>query len=99
MLSGSLWADEMDKASAAVANILFDFDGADQFATYSVNDDGFVDITFARNMPDRVYSAILHQLQNNPDIKGVLAGKGDPVCQVDTWRGDAAESISIPDFQ
>lgn len=88
----------MDKASAAVANILFDFDGAEQFATYSVNDDGFVDITFARNMPDRIYSAILNRLQNNPDIKGVLAGKGGPVCQIDDWQADGTDKLSVPEF-
>jgi hypothetical protein len=67
------------KASAAVSGILFDYDG-DEFASYVVRDDGFVDITFARNMPDSLYSEILNKLKQHPDIKGVLAGKGGPVC-------------------
>ena len=52
-------ADALSKADLAVANILFDFDGSDQFASYRVNDDGFVNIVFARNMPDKIYGAIL----------------------------------------
>lgn len=93
-----LQADALSKADLAVANILFDFDGSDQFASYRVNDDGFVDIIFARNMPDKVYSELLSRLQNHPDINGVLSGKGGPACQVDSWKADDADSISIPDF-
>lgn len=91
-------ADALSKADLAVANILFDFDGSDQFATYRVNDDGFVDIVFASNMPDKVYGELLTRLQNHPDISGVLSGKGGPACQVDGWKADDGESISIPDF-
>ena len=91
-------ADELSKADLAVANILFDFDGSDQFASYSVNEDGFVDIVFASNMPDKVYSELLSRLQNNPDIKGVLAGKSGPSCTVDAWQGEGAEAIAIPEF-
>lgn len=91
-------ADALTRVDAAVANILFDFDGADEFASYRVNEDGFVDIVFARNMPDKVYSELLTRLQNHPDISGVLAGKGGPACQVDSWKADGAKKISIPDF-
>ena len=96
--SGLPHADALSKADAAVANILFDFDGADEFATYRVNDDGFVDIVFARNMPDKVYSELLTRLQNHPDIHGVLAGKGGPACQVDNWQADGEKELSIPEF-
>ena len=74
--------DEQGKADAAVANILFDYDGASEFASYRVSDSGEVDITFARNMPDKLYSEILNKLANNPDIKHVLAGKGGPTCSL-----------------
>lgn len=46
--------DASSKASAAVSGILFEYDG-DEFASYVVRDDGFVDITFARNMPGSLY--------------------------------------------
>ena len=91
-------ADALSKADLAVANILFDFDGSDQFATYRINDEGFVDIVFASNMPDKVYGELLTRLQNHPDITGVLAGKGGPVCQVDSWQADGSEAVSIPVF-
>jgi hypothetical protein len=71
--------DATSKASHAVTTILFDYD-ADEFTTYSIDEDGVVDITFAKNTPDALYSKILNALQNDPDIKGVLAGKGGPVC-------------------
>ncbi len=71
--------DALSKTSAAVTNILFDHD-ADEFASYDIRDSGFLDITFARNTPDALYSEILNKLQKHPDIKGVLAGKGGPTC-------------------
>lgn len=78
----ALAAGERLRADAAVADVLFDYDGAEQFATYLVRDDGFVDITFARNMPDPLYSEILNRLQEHEDISGVLAGKGGPTCRL-----------------
>jgi len=71
--------DPESRANAAVANILFDQD-ADEFTSYRVNERGFVDVIFARNTPDDVYSAILNKLKNNPEINGVIAGKGGPAC-------------------
>jgi len=71
--------DPVSRANAAVSNILFDYD-ADQFASFLIRDDGFVDITFARNTPDALYSEMLGKLRAHPDIKGVLPGKGGPVC-------------------
>ena len=82
VLSVTAVADKLDNADAAVANILFDYEGSEQFATYIIKEDGFVDITFARNMPDKLYSEILAKLNNHPDINGVLAGKGGPVCTI-----------------
>jgi len=71
--------DAQSKTSTAVTSILFEYD-AGEFASYSIEDNGFLDITFARNTPDALYSEILNKLQNNPDIKGVLAGKGGGTC-------------------
>lgn len=71
--------DPLSAANAAVSNILFEYD-ADDFATFAINDRGFVDISFAQNTPDPLYSEILGKLRSHPDIKGVLPGKGGPVC-------------------
>lgn len=71
--------DATSRTSAAVTNILFEYD-ADDSASYSIRDNGFLDITFARNTPDALYSEILNKLKNHPDIKGVLAGRGGPTC-------------------
>lgn len=72
--------DPQSVANAAVAGILFDYD-ANEFTSYSIREDGFADIIFARNTPDALYSEILNKLQHHPGIKGVLAGKGGPVCR------------------
>jgi len=78
----SLHADELDKADAAVANTLFEYDGSEEYATYKANDDGSVDLIFASNTPDNLYEDILTQLQNHPDIRSVLASKGGPACKL-----------------
>jgi len=77
-----LQADELDKADAAVANILFEYDGSEEFATYKANEDGSVDLIFARNTPDQLYEDILTKLQNHPHIRSVLASKGGPACRI-----------------
>jgi len=73
--------DTQSQAGTAVSGILFDYDG-DKFATYVVKDNGYVDITFASNTPDPLYGEILNKLRTHPDIKGVLSGKGGPVCSL-----------------
>lgn len=73
-------ADAMLQADEAVADILFDYDFDASFATYTVNDSGFVSISFARDMPDEIYSEVLNKLKNTPGIKGVLAGRSLPPC-------------------
>lgn len=72
--------DPQSKADLAVANILFDYDAPSEFATYRVRDDGLVEIVFASNMPDDVYSDVVTKLNNHSDIPDVLAGRGGPVC-------------------
>jgi len=77
--------NKQSKADAAVANILFDYDFGSEFATYRVNEDGFVDIIMAKNTPAKVYSEILNRLQNHPDIDGVMPSKSGPACSVSNW--------------
>jgi len=74
--------DRLQLADEAVANILFDYDGSFEFASYKVNETGFVDITFASNTPDSLYSEILNKLESHPAIDGVLSGKGGPTCEL-----------------
>lgn len=81
-ITSSAAADALNNADAAVANVLFEYDGSEEFATYIIKDDGFVDINFARNMPDKLYGEILTKLKGHPDIKGVLSGKGGPICKL-----------------
>ncbi|MDR9437857.1 MAG: hypothetical protein RI563_13325 [Thiohalophilus sp.] len=78
----ALAEDRLQKADSAVANVLFDYDGSFEFASYKVDENGFVDITFASNTPDALYGEILDRLQNHPDISSVLAGKGGPTCSL-----------------
>ena len=73
-------SDAQSRADLAVANILFDFDAPSDLATYRIRDDGLVEIVFANNMPDKVYSDLLAKLNNHPDIPDVLAGRGGPPC-------------------
>jgi len=79
MTDSILAADPETKSTDAVTAILFEYE-ADQFATYRISDKGYVDIVFARNTPDLIYSVILNKLLHHPDIPGVLAGKGGPTC-------------------
>ncbi len=72
--------DVQAKAGEAVANVLFDFDGSNEFVSYLVRPDGFVDAVFAGNTPDVLYNEIVEKLRANSDIKGVLAGRGGPTC-------------------
>lgn len=79
--SAPVFADESEvKASEAVANVLFDFDGSNEFVSYVVRPDGFVDAVFARNTPEPLYAEVVAKLRAHPDIKGVLAGRGGPTC-------------------
>ncbi len=72
--------DAESKASEAVANVIFEYDGSNEFLSYHVRPDGFVDAVFARNMPEALYNNIVEKLRANKDIKGVLAGRGGPTC-------------------
>lgn len=80
LISGAVMAaDPESKSTDAVTAILFDHE-AEEFATYKISHKGNVDITFASNTPDLIYSVILNKLLHHPDIPEVLAGKGGPAC-------------------
>lgn len=80
MSSALLYADALDRADAAVAEILFEYDGSQEFATYKISESGDVEILFAVNMPDSLYAEIVTRLGKHKDINSVLAGKGGPSC-------------------
>lgn len=71
---------DQERADAAVADILFDYEGGSEFASYAVDDSGNVDMTLARDMPDDLYIEILDRLREHPHINGVLAGKTGSAC-------------------
>lgn len=73
--------DLESKATDAVTAILFEHQ-AEEFASYRINAKGNVDIVFARNTPDLIYSVILNKLQHHPNIPVVLAGRGGLVCNL-----------------
>ena len=75
-------SDVQFRADSAVADILFEYDGSETYAAYAVGEDGFVDITFARNIPDELYSEILQRLKEDERISGVLAGTSGPSCSL-----------------
>ncbi len=76
----ALASDVEAKAGEAIANVLFDFDGSNEYVSYVVRPDGFVDAVFARNTPEPLYNEVVEKLRANKDIKGVLAGRGGPTC-------------------
>ena len=78
--------DKQSKADIAVANILFDYEYASEFASYRVDEDGFVDLIMATNTPDEIYSEILTRIQNHPDINDVLPSKSGPACKISDWK-------------
>ena len=78
--SSALASESDAKAGEAVANIIFDYDGSNEFVSYHVRPDGFVDAVFARNTPEPLYTEVVEKLRAHPDIRGVLAGRGGPTC-------------------
>jgi len=69
-------------ADKAVANILFDYDGSTEFASYIVNESGFVTIVFANDTPDKLYSEIVTKMQNSKKISGVDSSKTGASCDL-----------------
>jgi len=80
----SAFAEEspQDKADFAVANILFDYSEGEEFASYRIDEYGYAHITFALNIPDKLYNEILTSMQVHPDIPDVIFDKGGPRCKL-----------------
>ena len=78
--------DKQSRADLAVANILFDYDYGSEFASYRVDENGFVDLIMASNTPDEIFSEILTRMQNHPDIDDVLSSKSGPACKISGWK-------------
>jgi len=81
-LSMPLSADELSAADDALSEILWDYEDSFEFVQYRINDSGFVDMTFASNIPDDMYIEIITRADKHPDIDGVIAGKGGAVCNL-----------------
>jgi len=62
------------EAEDAVTNILFDENMEN--ASYSLRNDGFVDILFGVAVPEKDYIRIIERMRKHPDIPGILAGRG-----------------------
>ena len=74
-------ADDVEaRASEAMTNIIFDYDGSNEFISYHIRTDGFIDVVFASNTPEPLYNEIVGKLRADANIKGVLSGRGGPVC-------------------
>lgn len=80
LITTPAWADRQANAEHVVTTVLFDFE-ADEFVSYGVRRNGFVDLTFARNTPDEIYTQIIDTIRAHPDVRGVLAGKSGPSCR------------------
>ncbi|WP_017940341.1 MULTISPECIES: hypothetical protein [unclassified Thioalkalivibrio] len=63
----------------ALAQILFDYE-ADAFTAYNMRRNGTVDITFARDVPDGLYSQMVDDLRAHPDIRNVRSARTGPAC-------------------
>jgi len=84
LLSNTVFANAIqDKADLAVANILFDYSqGDEEYASYRTDEHGYAYVTFALNIPDKLYNEILTTMQNHPDIRDLIFDKGGPRCKL-----------------
>lgn len=64
----------LEESENALTNLLFD-EKMDN-VSYSLRSDGFVDILFGIDVPEKEYARILDLIRANPNIPGVLAGRG-----------------------
>lgn len=62
------------ESESALTNILFDENMENFF--YTLRDDGFVEILFGPDVPEKDYIRIVERLRKHPEIPGVLAGRG-----------------------
>ncbi|WP_019625394.1 hypothetical protein [Thioalkalivibrio sp. ALJT] len=63
----------------ALSQILFDYE-ADAFTAYNMRRNGTVEITFARDVPDGLYSEMVDELRAHPDIRNVRPARTGPAC-------------------
>lgn len=64
----------MAESENAVTAILFDENMEN--ASYSLREDGFVDILFGPAVDEKIYIHIVERMRKHPDIPGVLSGRG-----------------------
>ena len=67
--------ENQNNASEAITNTLFNND-LDETATYSINKEGHVDISFDSSVPEHTYTNVVTQLRKNSYIKSILATQG-----------------------
>ncbi len=64
----------LEESENALTNLLFD-EGMEN-VSYSLRSDGFVDILFGIDVPEKEYIRIVELIRENSNIPGVLAGRG-----------------------
>lgn len=64
----------LEESENALTNLLFD-EKMDN-VSYSFRSDGFVDILFGIDVPEKEYIRIVELIRKNPDIPGVMPGRG-----------------------
>lgn len=84
LIAFTAYADSaQNKADLAVANILFDYSqGDEEYASYRTDEHGYAYVTFALNIPDKLYGEILTAMQQHPDIRDLIFDKGGPRCKL-----------------
>lgn len=65
----------LEESENALTNLLFD--EKMENVSYAFRSDGFVDILFGKDVPEAEYARILDLIRKNPNIPGVLAGRGN----------------------
>lgn len=67
--------ENQNQASLAITGTLFDND-IDETATYSIDKEGHVDISFDKSVSEETYTKVVTELRKNPLINGVWASQG-----------------------
>lgn len=64
----------LEESENALTNLLFD--EKMENVSYSLRGDGFVDILFGIDVPEKEYIRIVELIRKNSNIPGVLSGRG-----------------------
>ena len=64
----------LEESENALTNLLFD--EKMENVSYTLRSDGFVDILFGIDVPEKEYIRIVELIRKNPNIPGVLPGRG-----------------------